>query len=53
MGKHLPSTLFHNFRYCTRGTRPRIIMQNEDTGCEHGGTFWQIFGRKTSCRNFL
>jgi hypothetical protein len=33
--------------------RPRVIVQNEDTGCEHGGHFWRIFGRKTSCRNFL
>ena len=33
VGKHLPSILFQNFRYCMR---PRIIVQNEDIGCEHG-----------------
>ena len=37
--KHLPSIRFQNFRYCTCGMRPRIIVQNEDTGCENGGTF--------------
>jgi hypothetical protein len=39
VGKHLPSTLFQNFRYCTWGMRPRVIVQNEDTGCEHSGPF--------------
>jgi hypothetical protein len=51
--KQLPSILFQNFRYCTWGMRPRVIVQNEDTGCEHGRCFGRIFGRKTSCRNFL
>ena len=40
VGKHLPSILFQNFRYCTWGMRPRVIVQNEDTGCEHGGPFF-------------
>ena len=53
VGKHLPSILFQNFRYCTWGMTPRIIVQNEEIGCEHGGTFWRIFGCKTPCRNFL
>ena len=53
VGKHLRSILFQNFRYCTGDMRLRVIMQNEDTGCEHVGLFWRIFGRKTSCRNFL
>jgi hypothetical protein len=53
LGKHLPSILFQNFWYCSWSMRPRVIMQNEDTSCEHGGPFWQIFGCKTSCRNFL
>ena len=39
VGKHLPSILFQNFRQCTCGIRPRVIMQNEDTSCEHGGPF--------------
>jgi len=27
-------------RYCTWAMRPRVIVQNEDTGCEHGGHFF-------------
>jgi hypothetical protein len=52
-GNCLPSTRFQNFWYCTWGMRPCIIVQNKETGCEHGGPFWRIFGCKTSCRNFL
>jgi hypothetical protein len=26
LGKHLPSILFQNFRYCTWGMRPRVIV---------------------------
>jgi len=40
VGKHLPSILFQTFRYCTWSMRPRFIVQNEDTGCEHGGPFF-------------
>jgi len=39
VGKHLPSILFQNFRYCTWGVRSRVVVQNEDTDCEHGGPF--------------
>jgi len=39
VGKHSPSILVQNFRYCTWGMRPCVIMQNEDTGCEHGRPF--------------
>ena len=53
VGKHLQFILFQNFRYCTGDMPPRVIMQNEDTGCENVGPFWRICGRKTSCRNCL
>ena len=39
VGKHLPSILFQNFRYCTLDVRPSVIVENEDTGCEHGRHF--------------
>jgi len=39
VGKHLPSILFQNFRYCTWGMRPCFIVKNEDNGLEHFGPF--------------
>jgi len=39
VGKHSPFILFQNFRYCTWGVKPCCIVQNEDTGCEHGRPF--------------
>ena len=44
VGKHLPSILFQNVRYCTGDMWPAANMSD---------LFWRIFGRKTSCRNFL
>ena len=51
VGKHLPSILFHNFRYCTWYVSPRVIMQNEDTGCEHG-TFCESLDSKYLAETF-
>ena len=39
VGKHLPSILFQNFRYCTWGMWPCVIVQKENTSGEHGGPF--------------
>jgi hypothetical protein len=38
-GEALAIHTFPNFWYCNWGMRPHVIVQNEDTGCEHGRPF--------------
>jgi len=53
VGKHSPFILFQNFRYCTWGWSCALLCKMRTPAANMADLFWQIFGRKTSCRNFL